>query len=174
MKLVLPRLPKLRSRQGATLLVILVLILGLIVYGGVSIFGNSSNTYNNASGMNTVPTKSSLKTSNATSAGTISVPCGCKKQTTGQPSQNSTSGSNLQGGSSQPTQAPSCNPCAPVGGTENAGVMCPEYLCRAPDPNPIPTPTPTPTPAPHCAPCGGFREGGTTSAEFACPMYCME
>lgn len=176
MKVSLPTFPKLKTKRGWSMAVIAVLIVGLLIYGGVAYFGNTHTSYRNASGMNTIPSKSSLKTTNANATGTISVPCGCKKQTTGQPGQTSTSGSTLQGGYSQPTQSPSCNPCAPSGGTESEGVMCPEYLCRAPSssPTPAPTPTPTPPPPPHCAPCGGFREGSTTSAGYACPMYCME
>lgn len=175
-KLSLPSTPNLRTKRGASVLVASVLILGLLVYGVASYFGNSSTAYHNASGVNTVPTKSTLKTTNAnaSSDGTISVPCGCKKQTSGQPGQNSTNGTTFQGGSG-PTQTEGCNPC-PVDGRPTApttSMICPEYACRIP--NPSPTPTPTPTPTPYCAPCGGgYREGGTTSTMYACPMYCME
>lgn len=173
MKLSLPPLAKLRTKRGMSLLVVVVLAVGLLLYGGASNFSNTTATYRNASGMNTVPSKSSLKTTNANASGTITVPCGCKKQTTGQPGQTSTDGSSLQGGFSQPTQSPTCNPCSPVGNTESAGVMCPEYLCRAPTPSPTPAPTPTPTPPPHCLPCGA-RESGTSSVSYACPMLCVE
>jgi hypothetical protein len=177
-KLSLPKMPNVKTKRGAWIFVAVVLILGLLVYGCASYFGNTSTAYHNASGVNTVPTKSTLKTinANASSDGTISVPCGCKKQTTGQPGQNSTSGTTLQGGSG-PTQTEGCNPC-PVDGSLTQAMttmICSEYACRYPNPTPTPVPTPTPTPPPYCAPCGGGnRDGGTTSTMYACPMYCVQ
>lgn len=176
MKLRLPPLAKLRTRRGIMYLLVAVLVVELFALGGITAVRMHSTTtlLNSSASGSPTNAKSSIttKNANATGAGTITVPCGCKKQS--QPGQNSTSGSTLQGGSSSgTTQAPTCNPCSPVGGTSSDGVMCPEYLCRAPDPMPSPAPTPTPTSPPHCLPCG-YRESGTTASGYACPMLCME
>ena len=174
MKLSLPPLAKLRTRRGVMFLLIAVLVIELFILGGITAYRYSSLTsvYNSSARGSLTQSKSKLKTgnANASSAGTISVPCGCKKQS--QPGQTSTDGSTLQGGSSGTSQVPTCNPCSPVGGTTSTGVMCPEYLCRAPTPTPSPTPTPTPPPS-GCLPCG-TRESGATSTGYACPMLCVE
>jgi hypothetical protein len=177
MNLPLPPLSKLRSKRSVVMLLVAVLVVELFTLSGISYFRNSNSYATVHSSTNEVLTqsKSSLTTNNtnASGTGTITVHCGCKKQTTGQPGQTSTNGSVLQGGSSQSTQSPTCNPCAPVGGAESAGVMCPEYLCRASTPTPTPTPTPIPSPPSHCLPCG-YRESGAASAGYACPMLCVE
>lgn len=157
---------------------IIGLVVAVFVFGGASYvyFGRGTANINNASDTNTNKLENPISTTSGSKsgAGTISVPCGCQeknKQT--QPGQTSTPGANLQGGSSGSTQGQTCNPCS-YGGSENAAMMCPEYLCKAPPPNPSPSPPPTPTPG--CGTCGGggIREDGTNSSMIMCPMYCVE
>ena len=167
-------LPNIRTRRGASLLLIAILVLELLTYGGITYVKDShSATVSNAAGSPTTLTTSTLTTTNASAskAATIAVPCGCKKQTAGQPGQTSTAGTSFQNGSSGSVQTPNCLPCQTSGG-ESPTTVCPEYACKAPTPAPSPTPTPTP-PSPTCPPCG-LREGGTTAPGYMCPMLCAE
>jgi hypothetical protein len=165
-----------QSKQGIIVIVVLVLCLG---GAGYAYFGRTAaQKVDNANKTNTTKLDNPITTTNSSksSAGTISVPCGCQqknKQT--QPGQTSTSGITLQNGSTGSTQIQTCNPCPMDGATSSTVASCPEYMCKAPAPTPTPIPTPTPSPTPGCGTCGGgYRKAVTTSSLHVCPMYCME
>lgn len=174
----LPNISKLRiSNKVLIILAVIVVFLGAgeyIYYGR-----NTSNVYNAGGyGTNNPQNPISTTNSNASSAGTITVPCKCQLKNLGsQPGQNATSGSTLQGGSTSSTPIQTCNPCPENGAETATTTLCPEYMCKAPTPNPAPSPTPAPmpSPSPGCGTCGGgYRKTGTTSSMYVCPMYCVE
>jgi hypothetical protein len=163
MKLTLRTLVKRRTKSGMLVLTVIVLCVGALTYTGAAYLGRNTSLTVNSTGasQSTAKTTTPLSNSNSTQSGIsqVTVP-GSSAPTQG-----------LQGGSGSgtPIKVPNCNIC-PVNGAESANTttMCPEYACR------VPNPTPTPTPPPHCAPCSGYRESGSTSAMYMCPMLCME